>query len=96
MELTKQEYESLVDSRLVDLERSLQDFKEYRPVMNDNDNLSAIKNLVMYAEKLQDAYESYMEAEEQEQIDEAEAENKICGIDMTAGLDEVLNIRKEK
>lgn len=96
MKLTKQEYESLVDSRLVDLERSLQDFKEYRPVVNDNDNLSAIKNLVMYAEKLQDAYESYMEAEEQEQIDEVEAENKICGIDMTTGLDEALNIRKER
>lgn len=93
MKLTKQEHESLVDSRLVDLERSLQDFKDYRPVVNNNDNLEAAKSLVMYAEKLRDACEQLMEADEQEQIDEYE-ENKICGIDMAAGLDKALNIRK--
>lgn len=89
MKLTKQEYESLVDSRLVDLERSLQDFKDYRPTVSDNDNLSAISNIVMYAEKLQDAYGAYMEADEQMQINEYK-------IDMTAGLDKALNIKEAK
>lgn len=89
MKLTKQEYESLVDSRFVDVERQVEEFKNYRPIVSHSDNLSAIDSIISLAEKLRDAYEQMVDAEEQEQIDEHEE----YSIDMTAGLDKALNIR---
>lgn len=74
MIITKQEYESLIDSRVVDLERSLQEFKNCLPIVNNSEILSAINSLIMYTERIKEAYEKYIEAEEQERVNELETQ----------------------
>lgn len=93
MKLTKQECQNLVDSRLLDLERYVGEYKDNEPTNTDNNNLGKIKDIITGAERLLEAYESKVEAEEEEAGEELEKEYRI---DMTAGLDETLNIRKEK
>lgn len=87
MKLTKQEYDSLFDSRLVDVDHAVKDIHDCFEMQNCADNLIMLNTLIKRAERLKEAYMAYVEANEQEQIDEYE-------INMTAGLDEALNIRK--
>lgn len=93
MKLTKQEYQNLIDSRLVDLEDAVKDYKDHAILAPPGALSLLIDNIIKKAEALKDAEEALNDAIEQEQIDEYE-ENKICGIDMAAGLDKALNIRK--
>lgn len=74
MKLTKQEYQNLVDSRLVDLENVLKAYKENEPLVSNATNISNLKALVECAEQLLEAYEAKVEAEEDEQAEEAEKE----------------------
>ena len=58
----------------MDLERSLQEFKNYLPIVNNSETLSAIDSLIMYTERIKEACEKYIEAEEQERINELETQ----------------------
>lgn len=95
MKLTKQEYQNLIDSRLVDLEDAVKNYKDQAVLVSHGALSLLIDNIIKKAEALKDAEEALNDAIEQEQIDEYE-ENKICGIDMAEGLDEALSTRKGK
>lgn len=96
MKLTKQEYQNLIDSRLVDLEDAVKNYKDQVSIVPDGKEEFLVGCIINCAEKLKEAHKALLEAEEQEQIDEHETENEICGIDMAAGLDDALNIRGKK
>lgn len=90
MKLTKQEYDSLFDSRLVDVDHAVKDIHDCFMLQNCNDNLAMINTLIKRAERLKEAYEAYIEADEQNTIDEY-----MLNLDMTAGLDEALKIKEK-
>lgn len=89
MKLTKQEYDSLFDSRLVDVDHAVKDIHDCFVLQSCSENIIMLDTLIKRAERLKEAYEAYIEADENERIDEYE-------IDMTVGLDEALNIKEEK
>lgn len=91
MKLTKQEYDSLFDSRLVDVDYAVKEIHDYFVMQSCDANLIMLNTLIKRVERLKEAYEAYIEAEDQQQVDEYE---EICDINMTVGLDEALNIRK--
>lgn len=91
MKLTIAEYDGIVESRLVDLENALQTYKDNQPIVCNNDNIAFLQNVVKRANALLEAYEAKVEAEEDATGEELEKGYKL---DMTAGLDEALGIRK--
>lgn len=91
MKLTKQEYESLFDSRLLDVDHAVRDIHDCFILQSCNDNLTMLNTLIKRAERLKEAYEAYIEADENEQVDEY-----MLNVEMTVGLDEALNIRGKK
>lgn len=91
MKLNAMEYSTLVNSRLVDLEGAIQTYKDNEPIVDNKRNLDALNWVVRRAEALLDAYEAKVEADEEETGEELD---KKYELNMAAGLDEALNIRK--
>lgn len=76
MKLTKEEYQSLVDSRLVDLQAAIETFRVSQAIVNHTKNIERLETVMSRSELLLEAYQFMVEAEEQEQIDEAEEKYK--------------------
>lgn len=74
MKLTKEEHQALVDMRLVQLEDFIRVYKENEPIITDADNISNLKSIVECAEGLLEAYEAKVDAELEQQAEEAERE----------------------
>lgn len=72
MKLNKQEYQELVDSRLVELENAIKVYKDNEPIVTDAQTLDNLDYLVKCAEALYKAYEAKVEAELDECAEEAE------------------------
>lgn len=65
MKLTKEEYQNLVDSRLVDLKASIDEYQAGEPIVDDNTNIGRLQTIVNAAEALYDAYDAKVMAEEE-------------------------------
>lgn len=76
MKLTKQEYQNLIDSRFVDLEDAVKDYKDQVAIVPDGKEEFLVECIINCAERLKEAHKALLEAEEQVQIDEAEEEYK--------------------
>lgn len=87
MKLNKQEYQALVDSRLVELENAIKDFKNNEPIANDHTNLKGVSRIVYIAEAFEEAYENMISAEEDQVIEEYK-------LNLVDDLEETLSIRK--
>lgn len=87
MKLTKQEYQALVDSRLVELENAIEDFKNNEAIVNDHTNLKGVSRIVCIAEAFEEAYENMISAEEDQVVEEYK-------LNLVDGLEETLSIRK--
>lgn len=77
MKLTKEEYQNLVDSRLVELEELIKEFKDNEPIVSDNENIKTLARIVVRAEALEEAYNAKVDAEMEQQAEEAEKEYQI-------------------
>lgn len=76
MKMKLEEYGNLIDSRLVDLQSAIEEYRNKAVLMTSSGQIELASRIVKCAEALKEAHESMEEAEEQEQIDEIEAEYK--------------------
>lgn len=92
MKLTKSEYQSIIDSRRVDLENAVATYRDNISIISDDHVIEQVKQIVKRAELLQEAYEAFLDADEEEQIAEyKESQNDS----VESELAKVLSIRKE-
>lgn len=91
MKLTKEDYDTLYDSRFVSIENELNIIKTYSCRWDSSSTTRHLKKVVDMAQGLVDVYEAKVEAEQSE---DAEELSKDYNLDMTTGLDKALSIRR--
>lgn len=89
MKLTKEDYQAIIDSRVVDLDNILDVYVNHVSLCSQSISIATLKKLISCAESLIEAHEAYEEAEEGNQIEDYK-------INMCEGLDEALSIRNEQ
>lgn len=89
MKLTKEDYQAIIDSRVVDLQNVLDVYVNHVSLCSQFISIATLKKLISCAECLIEAHETYEEAEEENQIEDYK-------INMCEGLDEALSIRGGK
>lgn len=77
MKLTKEDYQDLVDKSLVELEDAIKKYKDGEPIVSNEANLKRLKKVSKLADELYYTYDAMIDAELEEQAEEAEREYKI-------------------
>lgn len=73
--LTREEYEGIVDSRLVNLENTIAEFKDKRYVYDENTNLDVLAKVEKTAEELREAYRMLSDYDDEQIVREWEESN---------------------